>query len=88
MGQLTLSRFRGDTSFGFLTRIGSTFVGGIIGAVVWLVSTLLPAYCVPDDCAIGTYRQVLAMEMRLVWLLCVLFVSHSFSSPSFIGPFL
>ena len=37
MAQLTLSRFRGDTAFGFVTRIISTFVGGIIGTVMWCV---------------------------------------------------
>lgn len=38
MGQLTLARFRGDTTFGLFTRIVSTFAGGIIGMVMWCVS--------------------------------------------------
>ncbi|KAF8121514.1 hypothetical protein EV363DRAFT_907034 [Boletus edulis] len=38
MAQLTGSRFRGDTTFGFIARIFSTFVGGLIAAVVWYVS--------------------------------------------------
>lgn len=37
MGQLTLARFRGDTTFGLVARIVSTFVGGIIGTVIWFV---------------------------------------------------
>jgi hypothetical protein len=36
-GQLTISRFRGDTTFGLVTRIGSTLFGGIVGLVVWYV---------------------------------------------------
>jgi uncharacterized membrane protein YgaE (UPF0421/DUF939 family) len=37
MAQLTVARFRGDTTFGLATRIFSTFVGGIIGTVMWFV---------------------------------------------------
>ena len=35
MGQLGLSRFRGDTTSVFVARIISTFFGGLIGMVVW-----------------------------------------------------
>ncbi|KAJ3913174.1 hypothetical protein F5877DRAFT_84048 [Lentinula edodes] len=34
MAQLTSARFRGDTTFGFLTRIFSTFLGGGVGLCV------------------------------------------------------
>ena len=44
MGQLTLARFRGDTTFGLVTRIISTFVGGIIGTVMWFVFPQIHAY--------------------------------------------
>jgi hypothetical protein len=37
MGQLTISRFRGDTAFGFVARIISTFFGGLAGLVMWSV---------------------------------------------------
>ena len=37
MGQLTLSRFRGDTAFSFISRIFSTFMGGVVGMVMWYV---------------------------------------------------
>ena len=37
MGQLTLSRFRGDTTFGLVARIVSTFTGCLIGLVMWYV---------------------------------------------------
>ncbi len=39
MGQLTLARFRGDTTFGLVARIISTFGGGLTGATVWHIST-------------------------------------------------
>lgn len=37
MAQLGLARFRGDTTFGFVARIGSTFLGGVLGMVIWYV---------------------------------------------------
>jgi hypothetical protein len=39
MGQLTLARFRGDTVFGLVARISSTFFGGLVGMVIWYIST-------------------------------------------------
>ncbi|KIP04314.1 hypothetical protein PHLGIDRAFT_493842 [Phlebiopsis gigantea 11061_1 CR5-6] len=39
MGQLTASRFRGDTTFGLVSRILSTFCGGLTGSVMWYIST-------------------------------------------------
>ncbi|KAL5518361.1 hypothetical protein ACEPAH_43 [Sanghuangporus vaninii] len=39
IGQLSLSRFRGDTIFGWVSRIVGTFCGGIIGTVMWYAST-------------------------------------------------
>ncbi|KAG7440516.1 uncharacterized protein BT62DRAFT_910398 [Guyanagaster necrorhizus] len=39
MGQVTLARFRGDTTFGLVARIISTFFGGLAGAVIWYIST-------------------------------------------------
>ncbi|KAF9457122.1 hypothetical protein BDZ94DRAFT_1203283 [Collybia nuda] len=38
MGQLTIARFRGDTAFGLVARIGSTFLGGVVGLVMWYTS--------------------------------------------------
>ncbi|GJE89275.1 aromatic acid exporter family member 2 domain-containing protein [Phanerochaete sordida] len=38
MGQLTLSRFRGDTTFGLVARVISTFLGGVLGTVMWYIS--------------------------------------------------
>ncbi|KAF5346488.1 hypothetical protein D9756_010113 [Leucocoprinus leucothites] len=38
MGQLTLARFRGDTTFGLTARVLSTFAGGVVGMVIWYIS--------------------------------------------------
>ncbi|KAI5122416.1 hypothetical protein M0805_002966 [Coniferiporia weirii] len=38
-GQLTLSRFRGDTTFSLFSRVLSTFLGGLAGSVMWYMST-------------------------------------------------
>ncbi|KAF8211930.1 hypothetical protein K438DRAFT_1805637 [Mycena galopus ATCC 62051] len=38
LGQSTLSRFRGDTVFGLSTRVLSTFLGGVLGMVMWYIS--------------------------------------------------
>lgn len=35
MGQLTLARFRGDTTFALVARVLSTFLGGVVGMVMW-----------------------------------------------------
>ncbi|KAI5115077.1 hypothetical protein M0805_006708, partial [Coniferiporia weirii] len=39
IGQLTLSRFRGDTTFGWFSRVLATFLGGLVGTVMWYIST-------------------------------------------------
>lgn len=38
MGQLTIARFRGDTTFALVARIISTFSGGLIGLIMWYIS--------------------------------------------------
>ncbi|TDL16038.1 hypothetical protein BD410DRAFT_731828 [Rickenella mellea] len=39
MGQLTLSRFRGDTAYELTSRLLATFLGGVVGMVMWYAST-------------------------------------------------
>ncbi|KAI0070007.1 hypothetical protein K474DRAFT_1609486 [Panus rudis PR-1116 ss-1] len=39
MGQLTLGRWRGDTTFGLVSRIIATFWGCAIGLAMWYIST-------------------------------------------------
>ena len=56
IGQLTLSRFRGDTIFGLFSRVLSTFIGGILGTVMWYISTGLGngnPYALAVVCGIG-----------------------------------
>ncbi|KAF9813949.1 hypothetical protein IEO21_05385 [Rhodonia placenta] len=38
MGQLTLARFRGDTTFALVARLISTFLGGVLGMLLWYIS--------------------------------------------------
>lgn len=40
MGQLTLARFRGDTTFGLTARILATFFGCIAGLIMWYANCL------------------------------------------------
>jgi hypothetical protein len=44
IGQVTLARFRGDTTFGLISRLISTFFGGIVGMVMWSVLLHLAAH--------------------------------------------
>lgn len=44
MGQLTLARFRGDTTFGLVARIVSTFMGGVIGTTMWYAYIIHPEF--------------------------------------------
>ncbi|KAF9000155.1 hypothetical protein BDQ17DRAFT_1327963 [Cyathus striatus] len=39
MGQPTIVRFRGDMAFGLPAKIVSTFMGGVVGMVMWYTST-------------------------------------------------
>lgn len=41
MGQLTIARFRGDTTFGLVARIMSTFFGSILGMLMWYVQCVV-----------------------------------------------
>lgn len=39
MGQLTIARFRGDTTFGLTSRILATFFGGLVGLAMWYTAS-------------------------------------------------
>jgi len=39
MAQLTLARFRGDTTFGLAARIMATFSGGLVGTAMWYIAS-------------------------------------------------
>jgi hypothetical protein len=68
MGQLTISRFRGDTAFGFVSRIFSTFFGGLVGLIMWFVTFMFDVRLLAET-SLGTYRPALDMETHTAWLL-------------------
>ncbi|TDL21197.1 hypothetical protein BD410DRAFT_821614 [Rickenella mellea] len=39
MGQMTINRFRGDTTFVMTARIIATFCGGLAGMIIWYISS-------------------------------------------------
>ena len=89
MGQLTLARFRGDTTFGLASRLLSTFLGGLTGLVIWYVLSLYSFLKVNKWLFpfVGTYPLVRREVMPLAWLLSVESVSHFSSSPDCMLPF-
>ncbi|KAG6856698.1 hypothetical protein H0H87_001739 [Tephrocybe sp. NHM501043] len=42
MGQVTIARFQGDTTFALIARVLATFLGGVLGTVMWYVSLSPP----------------------------------------------
>jgi hypothetical protein len=58
MGQLTVARFRGDTAFGLISRILSTFAGGLIGMVMWLYLSLYPQTVLFADYLCAFFRYI------------------------------
>ncbi|KAF8123857.1 hypothetical protein EV363DRAFT_1587054 [Boletus edulis] len=89
MGQLTLSRFRGDTTFGLITRIVSTFVGGIIGTVMWYISTgsgrgnafglaAVCFVCFPIIFFFRLYWPVAPMTNLIIWVTAALIFGYSY----------
>ena len=40
VGQTTHFRFRGETSYGFISRVLSTLFGGIVGMTMWWVTSI------------------------------------------------
>ncbi|KAI9457691.1 hypothetical protein HD554DRAFT_2141770, partial [Boletus coccyginus] len=89
MGQLTLARFRGDTTFGLVTRIISTFVGGIIGTVMWYISTgsgqgnafglaAVCFVCFPFFFFARLYWPVPPMTNLIIWITAALVFGYSY----------
>ncbi|KAG1767104.1 hypothetical protein EDD22DRAFT_876477 [Suillus occidentalis] len=89
MGQLTLARFRGDTTFGLVARIISTFTGGLIGTVMWYVSTgsgrgnpyglaAVCAVCFPPFFFARLYWPIPPMTNMIIWVTAALIVGYSY----------
>lgn len=55
MSQLTISRFKGDTAFSFVSRLTSSFVGGIVGMTVWWLSIVLIVFLPLNDFILSRY---------------------------------
>ncbi|KAG1736637.1 uncharacterized protein EDB91DRAFT_1141898 [Suillus paluster] len=89
MGQLTISRFRGDTTFGLVARIASTFAGGFIGTVMWYISTgsgrgdpyglgAVCAVCFPLFFFARLYWPIPPMTNMIIWVTSALVVGYSY----------
>ncbi|KAI9457690.1 hypothetical protein HD554DRAFT_2141755 [Boletus coccyginus] len=94
MGQLTLARFRGDTAFGLVTRIISTFVGGIIGTVIWYISAgsgqgnafglaAVCFVCFPFFFFFRLYWPVPPMTNLIIWFTAALVFGCSYQDTHF-----
>lgn len=71
IGQLTLSRFRGDTTFGWVSRILATFSGGLVGTVLWYApSTHVVSSFINDRRCKGIFPQGMVEEIHTVLLVC------------------
>jgi hypothetical protein len=57
MGQLTIARFRGDTTFGLVARILATFLGSVVGMVLWRA---LLVYC-------ATLVELIFKQVYIAW---------------------
>ena len=88
MGQLTIARFRGDTTFGLVARIMSTFFGSILGMLMWYAVS--PRYSFKHIMAYleaGTYLAATGMEIHTASLPSPLFSSHPYSIRASTGQF-
>ena len=63
-----MSRFRGDTIFGWFSRVLATFLGGILGAVMWYVTShYLSVFEVDRSISlVGIYQLEQEMVMHMV----------------------
>ncbi|KAJ3862063.1 hypothetical protein EV359DRAFT_45947 [Lentinula novae-zelandiae] len=91
MAQLTSARFRGDTTFGFLTRIFSTFLGGGVGLCMWYICAptkghqaspyalgAIFAVCFPFFFYIRLYIPGPPMRILIFFVTTVLVIGYSY----------
>ncbi|KAG0699492.1 hypothetical protein DFH29DRAFT_983489 [Suillus ampliporus] len=97
MGQLTIARFRGDTTFGLVARIMSTFAGGLIGTVMWYISAgsgrgnpygmaSVCAVCFPLFYFARLYWPIPPMTNLIIWVTSALVVGYSYQDNHLITP--
>ncbi|KAI0770884.1 hypothetical protein BD413DRAFT_553337 [Trametes elegans] len=98
MGQLTLARFRGDTTFGLVARIISTLMGGLIGTAMWYTSTgsgqgnaiglaAVIGVCAPFFFFWRLYWPVPPMTNIILWVTTALVVGFSWQNTHTVLPF-
>jgi hypothetical protein len=89
MGQLTLARFRGDTTFGLVARLISTFTGGLIGTAMWYISAgsgrgnpyglaAVCAVCYPSFFFARLYWPIPPMTNLIIWVTAALVLGYSY----------
>ncbi|KAF9237247.1 hypothetical protein BU15DRAFT_88826 [Melanogaster broomeanus] len=97
MGQLTLSRFRGDTAFGLIARICSTFIGGIVGTLMWYISAGSGAgtpfgmaavcfVCFPFFFFARLYWPVPPMTNLIIFVTSALVIGYSYQDTHLVTP--
>ncbi|KAG2004212.1 hypothetical protein CC2G_002792 [Coprinopsis cinerea AmutBmut pab1-1] len=91
MGQLTLARFRGDTTFGLLARIVATFGGGLVGMTMWYISTgsgngsayglaIVCGVCFPFFFFVRLYWPIPPMTNMVAFVTAILVVGYSYQN--------
>ncbi|KIY62539.1 hypothetical protein CYLTODRAFT_494564 [Cylindrobasidium torrendii FP15055 ss-10] len=89
MSQLTLARFRGDTTFGFTSRVLSTIGGGLIGTCIWYISSptdegnpyglvAVLAVCFPFFFYFRLYAPVASVTNTVLFLTIMMVVGYSY----------
>ncbi|KAH7888067.1 hypothetical protein F5I97DRAFT_1806524 [Phlebopus sp. FC_14] len=97
MGQLTIARFRGDTTFGLVARIISTFVGGIMGTIMWYISAgsgegnpyglaAVCAVCFPFFFFARLYWPVPPMTNLIIFVTTALVIGYSYQDTHLLTP--
>ncbi|KXN81239.1 hypothetical protein AN958_05700 [Leucoagaricus sp. SymC.cos] len=93
MGQLTLARFRGDTTFGLTARVFSTFAGGVVGMVIWYISQGNPyglaavlGVCLPFFYYVRLYWPGPPMTNIVFFVTSILVVGYSYQGEHIVTP--
>ncbi|KAJ6525711.1 hypothetical protein B0H19DRAFT_1223853 [Mycena capillaripes] len=97
MGQSTLARFRGDTAFGLSSRVLSTFLGGLLGMVMWYISSgsgtgsayglaALCAVCYPFFFYGRIYWPGPPMRMMVFFITGILVIGYSYQDHNILTP--
>lgn len=98
MGQISLSRFRGDTVHSFFSRVFSTMVGCVIGLIMWYVSSgsspkgnpyglaaVFLVCCFPFMYA-RLYWPLHPVTNIILWVTSMLVVGYSYQGATIVTP--